>query len=228
MLLGVEVIYLDDVFHSRMNTVFKFHENAWLLAGLAGGVGVALIGHYTRWARWLALVAACAVCLGGLVYPLSAIATRLSERPPYGLTLDGLQWLSADDRAAIRWLAQQNGPSGRAVIAEGVPEGGGEYNPMAGGMATYSGASTVIGWIGHELQWRGPRPELSARQDDMARLYRDGSPEDIRTILNRYSVQYVVVSDQERQAYGPQVDSRFLSILPVAFRSGGVTIFRAR
>jgi YYY domain-containing protein len=228
MLLGVELVYLDDVFHSRMNTVFKFHENAWLLAGLAGGVGVALIGHFTRRVRWLALLAAGAFCACGLVYPASAVATRLSERPPYGVTLDGLQWLSVDDRTAVRWLGQQNGPSGRAVIAEGVPEGGGEYNPMAGGMATYSGAATVIGWLGHELQWRGPRPELSARMGDMARLYRDASPEEMRTILDRYAVQYVVVSDLERRAYGDQVDSRFLSILPVAFRSGSVTVFRAR
>ena len=53
MLLGVELIFLDDVFHSRMNTVFKFHENAWLLAGLAAGVGVALIGRFTLRARWV-------------------------------------------------------------------------------------------------------------------------------------------------------------------------------
>src|SRR5207302_8261360 len=53
MLLGVEVIYLDDVFHSRMNTVFKFDENAWLLAGLAAGVAVGLVGRFTVRARWL-------------------------------------------------------------------------------------------------------------------------------------------------------------------------------
>ena len=225
MLLGVELIYLDDVFHSRMNTVFKFHENAWLLAGLAGGVGVGLIGHFTRRARWLVLFLAGALCAFGLVYPVSAIATRLAQRPAYGLTLDGLQWLSADDRAAVRWLSQQ---PGRVVIASGVPQGGGEYNPMAGGMATYSGSATVIGWVGHEVQWRGPLPVLSLRQDDMTRLYRGGSPEEIRAILDRYSVQFVVVGDLERQAYGNEVDSRFQSLLPVAFRSGSITIFRAR
>src|SRR5215471_870491 len=53
MLLGVEIVFLDDVFHSRMNTVFKFHENAWVLAGLASGVGLAIIGRFTLRARWI-------------------------------------------------------------------------------------------------------------------------------------------------------------------------------
>ena len=55
-----------------MNTVFKFHENAWLLAGLAAGVGLALIGRFTLRARWIvaALRRACSWS-AGLVYPLS-------------------------------------------------------------------------------------------------------------------------------------------------------------
>src|SRR5205807_8482502 len=107
----------------------------------------------------------------GAAYPVSAIATRLNERPPYGLTLDGTSFLSADERVAVRWLSEQNAQAvgGRVVLAEAV---GGEYS-MGGRMATYSGAATVLGWAGHELQWRGPRPELGSREADMAQLYRE-------------------------------------------------------
>jgi uncharacterized membrane protein len=224
MLLGVELIFLDDVFHSRMNTVFKFHENAWLLGALAAGVGVGLIGHFTRRARWPVLGLAILLTLAGLVYPLSAIATRLGERPPGGPTLDGLVFLSPDERAAVRWLGDQNGPNGRAVVAEAV---GGEYSNGAR-MATYAGGVDVLGWAGHELQWRGQKPDFGQRTDDLARLYRDGSTEEIRPILDRYGVQYVVVGDLERQTYGDGVEARFLGVLAPAFRSGSVTIFRAR
>jgi uncharacterized membrane protein len=225
MLLGVEVVFLDDVFHSRMNTVFKFHENAWLLGGLAAGVGLALLGRFTLRARWI--VASCAVLfvLAGLVYPLTAIATRMSERPAQGPGLDGLAFLSPDERAAVRWLADQNGANGRVVIAEGV---GNEYDPSAAGMATYSGAATVLGWAGHELQWRGPLPELGAREGDLAGLYRDASLENVRVISERYSVRYVVVGDVERKKYGDTVTSRFDGVLPVAFRAGSIVIYRAR
>jgi YYY domain-containing protein len=224
MLLGVEVIFLDDVFHSRMNTVFKFHVNAWLLAALAGGVGLALLGRFTRRARWLVSGLATVFVLGGLVYPLSAIGTRMGEVPPGGPTLDGLTFLSPDERAAVRWLADQDNLNGRLVIAEGV---GDEYSSAAW-LATYSGASTIVGWVGHELQWRGPIPELGARQADLTRLYQDAPADAIRPILDRYGAGYVVVGDVERSSYGAAVTARFEGILPVAFRAGTTVIYRAR
>jgi len=225
MLLGIELVFLDDVFHSRMNTVFKFHENAWLLSGLAAGSGLALVGRFAVRARWIVASCAAVFVVAGLVYPLSAIATRLNERPPNGPTLDGVAFLSPDDRAAVRWLSDQNGPTGRAVIAEGV---GDEYQFAAGGMATFSGASTVLGWAGHELQWRGPVAELGIRTADLAALYRDAPAENIRGILDRYRIQFVVVSDLERKSYQDGVTQRFDGILPVAFRSGTTVIYRAR
>jgi YYY domain-containing protein len=224
MLLGVEVVFLDDVFHSRMNTVFKFHVNAWLLAGLAGGLALGLTGRFLRRARWVVTGLAALALLGGMVYPLSAIATRMNERPPYGVTLDGRAFLSPDDRAAVRWLSDQNRLVGRAVIAEAA---GDEYSAAAK-MATYSGAVDVLGWAGHELQWRGPLPELSRRDGDLRALYTDAPPEGVRTILDRYNVRFVVVGDIERQKYGDGVNLRFEGLLPVGLRTGSVTIYRAR
>jgi YYY domain-containing protein len=225
MLLGVEIIYLDDVFHSRMNTVFKFDENAWLLAGLAAGVGVALIGRFALRARWLVSGLACLFVLGGLVYPVSAIASRMSEIPPGGPGLDGAAFLSPDDRAAVRWLSSQNGSAGRVVVAEAL---GNEYDPLSAGMATFSGGATVLGWAGHELQWRGPLPVISVRQADLASLYRDAQPDQVQSILDRYGVRYVFVGDQERRVYGDDVTSRFDGLLTVAFRSGSDVIYRVR
>ena len=135
--------------------------------------------------------------------------------------------MSADERAAVRWLSDQNGPSGRAVIAEGVGEGGGEYSTAAS-MSTYSGAATVLGWVGHELQWRGPLAELGARQGDLGLLYRDADVGAIQSILNRYAVRFVVVGEVERRSYGDQVTTRFEGVLPVAFRAGTVTIYKVR
>src|SRR5207245_143843 len=188
----------------RMNTVFKFHEDAWVLAGLAGGVGLALIGRFLWRARWIVAGCAAVFLMAGLVYPLTAIATRIHEVPPGGLTVDGLAFLSSDDRAAVRWLSDQSGPNGRIVIAEGVGE---DYSTAAymAHMATYSGAATVLAWSGHEVQWRGALPELGARQRDLAALYRDVPLQSIGPILDRYKIRLVVVGDAERTIYGDSV-----------------------
>lgn len=223
MLLGVELIFLDDVFHTRMNTVFKFHENVWLLAGLAAGVGVALSSRRARSVQ--ALMGACAalaVALG-LAYPLSAAATRLAEQPAGGPSLDGTAFLSQDEAGAIRWLRAQNGPA-RVVVAEAV---GGEYSGGAR-MATFSGGTTVVGWVGHELQWRGPLPELSRRQTDVEQAYRATDLATLRAILERYGVQFMVVGDFERQQYGDGMEANVQAALPVAFRSGRTTVYRVR
>jgi uncharacterized membrane protein len=133
--------------------------------------------------------------------------------------------MSPDDRAAVRWLSDQNAMAGqRLVIAEAA---GDEYS-FASRMATYSGAVGVMGWAGHELQWRGPLAELSKREGDLAALYRDALPDGIRPILDRYGVRYVVVGDIERQRYGDQVDTRFDNILPLAVRIGNTRVYRAR
>ena len=86
----------------------------------------------------------------------------------------------------------------------------------------------MLGWGGHELQWRGPVPVIGQRQADLAALYRDAPTDQLRSILDRYAIQYVVVGDQERRVYGDQVTTRFDGTLPVAFRSGPITIYRAR
>jgi uncharacterized membrane protein len=218
-----------------MNTVFKFHENVWLLAGLAGGVGLTIFAarvrggvpalrRVLRW-RWQLAGAAEVLLAAGLVYPVSAVATRLRERPPGGPTLDGVAFLAPDEAAAVRWLRAQNQSlAQRVIVAEAV---GGSYTSAAR-MATYSGAAAVLGWAGHELQWRGPLPELGRREGDLTGLYRDAAPDALRPILARYQVQYVVVGDLERQQYGDGVESRFEGVLPVAFRSGRTVIYRAR
>jgi len=134
--------------------------------------------------------------------------------------------MSPDERVVVRWLADQNASArGRVVIAEGL---GNEYDPATSGMASFSGAATILGWAGHELQWRGPIAELGRREGDLRGVYHDAPAEGIRPLLGRYDVRFVVVGDIERQKYGDEVATRFDGILPVAFRSGGVTIYRAR
>lgn len=221
VLLGTEVVFLRDSFGSRMNTVFKFHYNAWLLTGLAASVGVALVASRgaVAW-RTLAGALTLVVVVLGLVYPLSALQGRFASAPAGGPTLDGARFLSTDEAAAIAWLRERALDS-RPVIAEAI---GGSYTHAAR-MATFSGAASLLGWPGHERQWRGPLEEIGRREAALAALYRDADPTQVPEILRRSTIQYVVVGDLERERYGADVEKRFDGLLPLAFRGGRVAIY---
>lgn len=132
--------------------------------------------------------------------------------------------------SAIRWL--QDAPPG--VIAEAVPQGGGSYTEYARA-ATISGQSSVLGWVGHENQWRGDTASeaIGSRQSDLQRLFCTREWEEARAILEQYNIRYVFVGGLERAAYLPDenacplglMEEKFMRYLTPAFNAGPVTIY---
>jgi uncharacterized membrane protein len=137
--------------------------------------------------------------------------------------LNGAAFLAQErpgDLAAVEWL-RANAP-GRPVVLEAV---GGDYSEY-GRISAFAGVPTVVGWIGHELQWRGPLPELDSRKDDVQRAYTLGDRAQVIDILRRYKVQFVVVGELERAAYGDDIASRLESWFPVAYEQSGTSVYR--
>ncbi|RUA18099.1 MAG: hypothetical protein DSY55_00900 [Clostridia bacterium] len=82
---AVEFIYLRDQFGTRMNTVFKFYYQAWLLMAVASAYAVYYI--QTRAGRALKLVGIGAVLLltaAGLLYPVFATPGKAAQPGRYG------------------------------------------------------------------------------------------------------------------------------------------------
>jgi YYY domain-containing protein len=224
VLVGVELIYLKDVFGSRMNTVFKFQYHAWLVLGLASAATLGLIWRarpVSQGWRTAALVVATIVVLPGLAYPIGATWTKSNgfRGEP---TLMGDRFLernAASDHRAIEWLRQA--AVGRPVVAEAV---GGDYSEHAR-VSTFSGLPTIIGWVGHELQWRGQRPDYQRRQDAVDTIYRAERREEIMQVAEAYRVKYVFFGNLERTKYGPDAQARLDRLLPVLYSRSGTTIY---
>ena len=224
VLIGTELIFLRDVFGSRMNTVFKFQYHAWLLLGIGSASALGLIWR-TRPAaaawRWAALLVAAVVLIPGLAYPLGATWTKSSgfRGEP---TLMGDRFLergSPGDYRAIEWLRQN--AQGRPVVVEAV---GGDYSEHAR-VSTFSGLPTLAGWIGHELQWRGERPDYGRRQQAVDAIYRATTRDEIQRVADMYRVRYVFFGSLERAKYGPDAQNRLDGLLPVAYSRAGTTIY---
>ena len=226
IIVAVEFVYLHDSFGTRMNTVFKFYYHAWLLLGLVAAPAFALAldsPATSRARRPLGAAAGALLAAGlalGLVYPLAATWTKSSgfRGQP---TLDGAAFLERRrpaDAAAVRWLAAQ---PGRPIVLEAV---GGSYQEY-GRVSTFSGLPTVLGWPGHEAQWRGALDELGRRERDVDLVYRQASPEEALQILQRYGVRYVFVGSLEREKYGAGVEARLAGWLRPAFRRDNAIVF---
>jgi YYY domain-containing protein len=227
ILLAGELVYLSDAFQSRMNTVFKLHYNVWLLLGVASAVVLAaLVGRpameASRLLRAAAVTAIALLLATGLVYPFAATYSK-SERFAGRPTLNGAHLLAArhpGDYAVVDWL--QRNVRGRPVVLEAV---GGDYSEY-GRISTFAGIPTILGWPGHELQWRGAIGEIGVRESDVQIAYSSDDRDEVRDILRRYRVQYVVVGNLERAQYGPDAADRFAGWLPLAYQQGGTLLFR--
>jgi uncharacterized membrane protein len=250
---SVEFFYLRDIFSVRMNTVFKFYYQAWVLMGCASAYALWWISKpggkaLGRLGSSLSLAGALALVLAGLVTPAFAIPNRVDgfkDAP----NLDGASAIARDnpdDWAAIQWLREnaapdRGGTSGQAygnnlavpVILEAP---GGNYN-YEGRISAFTGLPAVLGWASHEQQWRGTYDEQARRIADIQTIYAASDRKVTAELLARYHVRYVVLGQTEHdyivslcqdptRACSPdRTINKFRATLHTVFSQGGTTIF---
>jgi YYY domain-containing protein len=224
---SVELVFLRDSFGTRMNTVFKFYYQAWVLMGISCAFALYYLGPWTRGRQrapstlWVAGFVP--LLLAGLVYPV--LATHNKTAGFAGTpTLDGMAHLESaynDDLAAIRWLRAN--ASGAPVSLEAT---GGSYT-YYGRVSVHTGLPTLLGWGGHQLQWRGNYEEPGRREPDIETIYTSPDPERTRALLDEYDIAYVYVGPLERDTYrlGRPVLDKLESLMDVVYQEGEVTIY---
>jgi YYY domain-containing protein len=244
MSLGVEVLVLQgDI--GRMNTVFKFYLQVWLMWGVCAAAALAwMIPRLRGWHQgrglWIGVLAA--LLLFAALYP--PLATWAKVRDRFDSTsspgLDGWEYMTTAryddingqqydlkwDLEAMRWLLDN--VVGSPVILEGqVPEyrWGARYS-------SNTGLPTVLGWNWHQRQQRAAADdqEVWRRADEIARMYNDPIPALMEPLLDKYHVRYIIVGPLERAYYEPTGLRKFDQMvdegtLQVVFRNDGVTIY---
>jgi uncharacterized membrane protein len=220
IIAGTEILFIRDSFGTRMNTVFKFHYNAWLLLAIGCALAIGSLVAQRGVRRVGAIAAATVVVLLGGIYPLGATLTKTNHFQA-AAALDGSAFArrqSENDLAAIDWLRASGQP--RSVVVEAV---GGDYTDFAR-VSTFSGVPTPIGWIGHELQWRGPKDELTRRERLVQDLYQSRDADQARRTLEILGASHVFIGRLEREKYGAESVERLRGWLPVAFQRGDAMV----
>src|SRR5688572_1650397 len=222
LILGPDYLYLRDNFGYRINTVFKFYYQAWIVLSLAAAYGIiVLLRNLRGGANILFSIILAFVLVVGLTYPAIGIFSKTNNfKPPFGYTLDDfdrVQRDNPDEAAGILWL--RSAPDG--VVAEAI---GGSYTGY-GRISIYTGLPTVLGWPGHENQWRDQALQGS-RLQDLEALYTTNDWITTQDIINRYNIRYIFVGNLERTTYRVNED-KFNRFLKPVFQQGNVTIYEA-
>ncbi|MHB1415370.1 MAG: DUF2298 domain-containing protein, partial [Chloroflexota bacterium] len=228
----------------RMNTVFKFYLQTWIVWGIASGVLLVLLFDRLAkvrsmwangWQAGLGLVVAAVV-----VYPIVATPARILDRfdPLMGPTLDGEAYMQqatyvdegrvlalGQDQAAIDWLKQN--VTGSPVILEGWAP----YYRWGARVSIYTGLPTVIGWDWHEKQQRwGYQYEVDRRVAEVNDAYSSPDPQKALAVLREYGVSYVYVGALETAYYPPAGLAKFDAMvgheLDLVYNAQGVKIYR--
>jgi YYY domain-containing protein len=224
--VGVDFITMgNDI--DRMNTVFKFYLQAWVLFSILSGVALWHLWasgaihwhgpHILGSRAWLGFIALLIICTG--VYPILGTRARLADRfQVTPLTLNGAAYqagaiytdpgpsnqgtdpnaqFSLVDDAAALAFMREN-ITGSPVALEAVTN---QYR-WTPRVAKYTGLPVVVGWEFHQTQQRNKyQGEVRQRTRDVNRMYTTTSESHFMALIRQYQVAYIYVGPVERLYY---------------------------
>src|ERR1039458_5169677 len=203
VLTGCELVFVWD----RMNTIFKFHFETWLLFSVAGALAweTFLASRSRAWRLATALAG-----LAALFTTVTAFAgfLRLDRGGWPRFTLDGTAYLekqNPSDRGAIEWINAN--VSGLPVLLEAQGPPYQEFTRLS----MNTGLPTVQGWEYHTQQRGHSQAETDRRKGEVTAAYTSADEAAIKRILHRYHVALVAVGNLERRTYAGGNLARFES-----------------
>lgn len=224
--LTPEFFYLRDNFGTRINTIFKFYLQTWMVWSIASAYAIYAIlsdsrsQHSVIFRAVFAVVACVAIALG-MLYPIFGVYSRAYAETGLDRSVDGTA-LSLDggpqmmpgnrvDYDSIMCWKPLIGDR-QLVVVEAL---GGAYDSAYGRVAGLTGVPIVLGWENHESQWRGSTyPQVvGSRSQDIPALYTDLRWEAAQDIIQRYGIDYIFYGQSERIKYSSAGEEKFIENL---------------
>ena len=247
LVIGSDIFRMEgDV--DRMNSIFKFYLQIWVLMALASAYLLWRLAHGRRvqlaklaWGKKAWLGALAVLIVSASVFTVVGTHHRLGVRfnpGAIGLTLDGTAYVQgtvylddhgeidlAADFEGIRWLRENI--QGSPIVLEG-------HTPTykwGGRISVYTGLPSVVGWEWHQEQQRwGYRWAIDDRISDVNSIYRTNDAAEALSLMRKYGVKYVYVGQLERLYYPGEgldkFDGALRDDLERVFSSDQVAVYR--
>ncbi len=257
LIIGCEIVFIKDHFSGgslyRMNTVFKFHYQAWILLSLASGFWLKWIME-NAWPQWTVLGKSVwgftigLALLGAALYPVLAFTARMNGSSVDNVTMDGAVYYERTfpaDFQVAQWIKINVKPTVKQGNLSGVKVPiilecpGLSYHQDTDTVATLTGFPTVLGWDFHEAQWRGSWDQavirgqnsddtIQRRQGDVETIYTSMDLAKTKDLLTKYNIDYIYVGDAERQKYSANTGafSKFAQLGSLVYAVGNSMLYK--
>jgi len=228
LIIGFGIPILTDIFVvnddiNRMNTVFKFNFQSWIILNLGASLLIPLIFQDINSKKtksiFLSLIAI--LFIFGMSYPIYSTKPRLLDRfsndyfglqgnqfmlsSVYSYKGNSIDLSSSYD--AINWL--NTNIEGNPIIVENS----GELYTWSSVISINTGLPSVLGWDWHEKQQRSlDSNSISLRSKQIDEFYTTYSEEFIKDFLDYYSVELIIFGPVEKLNY-PDFEKRLKLIL---------------
>ena len=242
LVAGIEIFRIaGDI--DRMNTVFKFYMQIWILFSIASGYFIYEIYQNIKQNnsiyRYSWSIILSTLIISQSIYPILGTIDRINDRfETTGMTLNGYEFTKTtkykdpngeidlkSEFEAIYWL--RNNVKGSPVILEAFTP---SYR-LGSRISINTGLPTIIGWEWHQQQQRWDfKREISDRINDVNSIYSEIKYEDKLKILKKYDVKFIVIGGVEKNYYGSDQTSKLteqlLNDYKIVFENENVKILK--
>ena len=213
-----EYFFIKDQFGNRMNTVFKFGFQSWILLSIFSPVLIYSALTYIKRFRIPIYISFIFITILYLYYSIGFINLQIANWDN-SFNLNTHKKYSIDNKFtydSIEWV-RNHLPEGSILL-----EAPGDSYSNGSKISSFSGYPTVLGWIGHERQWRPFQlEEIANREKDIENIYISNNIDRVQELINDYKIQYIYVGIQEYLKYGES------NIAKNTFRSFGKRIYQS-
>ena len=226
-----EFFYIKDIYpaHFRANTMFKLGYQAFTMMGIASMVTFFLLknrashdlplhknnGIMEQWNNRLLILIFVFFLFFPSIYPYFSVPSYYGQlnRP---VQLDGQIWLkdsNPEDNEIVDYLNKIE--KGQPVILEAQGDSYTDYERIS----AFTGLPTVAGWWVHVWLWRGSSDIVGNRIPEVVSLYESNDIDQTISLINKYQIKYVIISQLERQKYPNLDEKKWLEIGRLIFKS---------
>ncbi len=201
LILIPEYFFIKDQFGNRMNTVFKFSFQSWILFTVFTPFLIYSISTYVRKYRIYYYISFLLISILYLYYSIAFINLQVNnwDKTP---SINAHKNFSVHNKMtydSIQWI-QNNLPQGSIIL-----EAPGDSYSNFSKISSFSGYPTVLGWIGHQRQWRPfELEEIFKREKDIENIYISNNINRVKELIKEYGIKYIYLGIQENIKYGEE------------------------